>query len=236
MPTLAALAVVLVAASLGHWQLRRADEKRALQAQLDAAAVSAPIAIPAQRADPESLDGRRVSVRGRWIAERTVFVDNRTYKGVAGFHVVTPVRIEHSGLHLLVLRGWVARDPRDRLRLPAVPTPEGAVEIVGVAQATLPRVLELKAAPPPGPQDRIWQNLDLERFERWSGLALQPLVLRQSPEAQGDGLVRDWAVAGAMVDKHIGYAVQWFALAAAAAGLWLYYILIGRRRDHDTDA
>lgn len=235
MPALAAAAVVIAAASLGQWQLRRADEKRALQAQLDAAAASAPIAMPAQRADPASLDGRRVSVRGRWVAERTVFVDNRTYKGVAGFHVVTPVRIEDSALHLLVLRGWVASDPHDRLRLPAVVTPPGVVEVEGIAQTELARVLELKASPAPGPQDRIWQNLDLERYAKWSGLALQPLVLRQSPGAEVDGLVRDWPVAGAMVDKHLGYAVQWFALAAATAGLWLYYTLTGRRRDPDDD-
>jgi cytochrome oxidase assembly protein ShyY1 len=236
LPTLLAVAVVAAALSLGQWQLRRADEKRAMQAQVDAAASAAPVSIAPAPVDPATVDGRRVVVRGHWVAQRTIFIDNRTYKGVAGFHVVTPVKIEGSQLHVLVMRGWVARDPRDRLRLPEPDTPSGLVEIQGLAQARIPQVLELQAAPMPGPDERIWQNLDYGRFERWSGLRLQPVLIRQSPDSpESDGLVRDWPVAGVDVDKHLGYAFQWFLLAAVTTGLWLYFGFF-RRRDDSADA
>ncbi len=236
LPTLLALAVVAAALSLGQWQLRRADEKRAMQAQVDAAARAEQVSIAPVPIDPASVDGRRVVVRGRWIPERTVFIDNRTYKGVAGFHVVTPVKIAGSELHVLVMRGWVARDPRDRLRLPAVDPAREEAEVEGFAQARIPQVLELQAAPAPGPGERIWQNLDYGRFEQWSGLRLQPVVIRQSPASPGnDALVRDWPVAGVDVDKHLGYAFQWFLLAAVTTGLWLYFGFI-RRRDDSADA
>ncbi len=234
-PALAALALVATAISLGQWQLRRADEKRVLQARIDAAATAAPVSVPSSPVQASSLDGRRVVVEGRWDAKHTVFVDNRTYKGVAGFHVATPVRIGDSQMHVLVLRGWVASDRGDRLRLPEVPTPAGAVRVEGMAQADIAQVLELKASGLPGPQERIWQNIDLSRFARWSGVTLQPVLVRQDARgAPDDGLVRDWPVPGAGVDKHVGYAFQWFTLAAATVALWIYFGFF-RRSERDTD-
>lgn len=235
-PTLAAAAVLVLTLSLGNWQLRRADEKREIQRSAALAAREAPLAIPSTPLDPAAFDGKRVQVRGRFVPERTVFIDNRTHKGVAGFHVATPVRIEGSELHLLVLRGWVARDPRDRGRLPEIPTPDASVTIEGQAAASIAQALELRSAPVPGPADRVWQNLSLERFESWSGLSLQPLLVRQFDNpATTDGLVRDWAEARVDVDKHLGYAFQWFALTTFTAGLWVWFTFF-RRRDDSSDA
>lgn len=234
-PTLAAIAVVATTVSLGQWQLRRADEKRAMQARIDAALASPAVAVPPAAVPASSLDGRRVIAEGSWDAAHTIYVDNRTYRGVAGFHVVTPVRIGDSQLYLLVMRGWVAHDPRDRTKLPVVPTPSGRVRVEGIAQADIPQVLELGSSAPPGPQDRIWQNVDLDRFAQWSGLALQPVLVRQSAQgAPDDGLTRDWPVAGPDVGKHIGYAVQWFAMAAVTVGLWIYFSFF-RRSERDED-
>lgn len=236
LPTLAAGCVAALALSLGNWQLRRADEKRALGERAAQAATAAAIVVPAAPVDPAGLDGRRVRVRGRFVADRTVFVDNRTHKGVAGVHVATPVRIEGSGLHVLVLRGWIARDPRDRSRLPEVRTPTDTVEIEGIAEASLQQALELRGAPAPGPADRLWQNLSIERYAAWSGLPLQTVVVRQYDlPATDDGLVRDWPEPRLDVDKHLGYAFQWFALAAATAGLWAWFTFF-RHRDDDTSA
>lgn len=228
MPTLAALAVIVLTASLGNWQLRRAQEKIAIQAQADAAQRAAPLLMPALPADPATLDAQRVVVRGRFEPEHTVFIDNRTHKGIAGFHVVTPVAISGSALHVLVLRGWIPRDPHERTRLPELPLPAGQVSIEGLAQAHIPQALELQAAPEPGPQDLIWQNLDYDRFERWSGLRLQRLLVRQL-EGPEDGLVRELPAAGADVAKHQGYAFQWYALAAATAALWIFLTFFRRR-------
>lgn len=246
-PTLAALAVVIAAASLGAWQLIRADEKRVLQAQRDAATAGAPVELE-PGADPGALDGRRVRVRGRYLAEHTVFLDNRTLRGVAGFHVATPIAIEGSQRAVLVLRGWVAGDPRERTRLPQVPTPEGVVIAQGIAQATIERSIELGATAEPG-AERLWQNLDFARFERWSGLSLVPLLVRETEAPQraanppatpqaanlaaasggADGLVREWPIGGPDATRHLGYAVQWFALALLAAGGWGFYAMSRRR-------
>ncbi|MCL4185281.1 MAG: SURF1 family protein [Burkholderiaceae bacterium] len=240
-PTLAALALVIATVSLGNWQMRRADEKRALHAQREAADHDAPVQLSGGDIDPATLIGRRVVARGQFVPRWTVFVDNRTHKGIAGFHVLSPLRITGSDRHVLVLRGWIARDPHDRARLPALHTPSGEVEVEGRAEHDLERVLELGSTAPPGPQDRLWQNADVAAFARWSGLAMQPLLLRQTSAprvgqaGRDDGLVREWPDPGSGVDKHLGYAFQWYALAVLAAGLWVRFVVFGRRAGERKD-
>jgi surfeit locus 1 family protein len=223
-PTLAALVVASATASLGNWQMRRADEKAAMQASRDAALSASPLAIGAAPVDAGAVDGRRVSVSGRFSPAHTVLLDNRSRGGIAGFHVFTPLDPGPQGggaTMVLVLRGWVARDPADRMRLPMVPTPLEPVRLQGLAQATLPQALSLGPLPAPGSDDRIWQMITLQRYADWSGLPLQPFVLRQTSELD-DGLARDWVQPGGDVDKHRGYAFQWYALTAATAALWLW--------------
>jgi surfeit locus 1 family protein len=228
LPTLLAIGLVALTVSLGNWQIRRAEEKASIQASIDAAGRDAPLSVTADATDLSPLDGRRVRVRGSFIAEHTVYIDNRTRKGVAGFHVVTPVRIEGSQRHVLVLRGWIARDARERTRLPQVPTPQGLVEIDGLGQASIAQVLELREAPVPGPGDRLWQNIDFDRFRAWSGLELLPLMIRETG-LRDDGLVREMPPAGGDVAKHRGYAFQWYSMAAATIGLWTYLTFFRRR-------
>jgi cytochrome oxidase assembly protein ShyY1 len=235
-PTLAALVVVAVTVSLGNWQLRRAGEKRVLQAQRDAAERDPPIDVSAGGNDVAALDGRRVRVRGRFVSEFDVFIDNRTYRGVAGFHVLSPMRLAGSDSHVLVLRGWAASDARERWRVPKVPTPEVEVEVEGIALRELAHTLELGSTPEPGPADRIWLNVDLDRYRRWSGLVVQQPIVRELTPLQAasgvidDGLVRDWPHPGGDIEKHVAYAFQWYAMATLAAGLWIWFVALARWR------
>lgn len=215
------LAVVAVTFSLGQWQLRRAAEKQALQAALEAAARAAPVALGSTSAvDAAGVDGRRVVARGNFVPGSDVYIDNRSHQGQAGVHVISALRIGNGPLHVPVLRGWAPTDPRDRSRPPSVAVPAADVEIEGLAIASPAQSLELGAAREPAPGQRLWTNFRLDAYARWSGLALQPILLRQSGPAAGapdDGLVRAWPQPGAGVDKHRGYAFQWFAMSALAA-------------------
>jgi surfeit locus 1 family protein len=236
-PTLAAVAVVALTVSLGTWQLRRADEKAALQQTRDAALALAPVALDGAPLQPAELDGRRVSVEGVFDAAHTIFLDNRTRNGVAGFHVLAPLRIARPAAdaapppHVLVLRGWIARDPVERARLPPLRTPDGPVRIEGLALADLAQPIVLGAAAAgagAGADDmRIWQHFGFDTYRRWSGLSVQPVLVRQT-SALDDGLARDWVQPGAGVDRHRGYAFQWYALAAATLAAWLWYVLLRR--------
>lgn len=219
---LAGIAGVVLTASLGNWQNRRGDEKAARQAQWDAALARAPSPITGLD-DASGVAGnlpQRVELRGAFVPDATVYVDNRLVDGVAGFQVVTPVAIAEGMPWILVNRGWAARSMADRTRLPSAPIADGPLRIEGVAVPHVPRTLDLGERG--GALGGIWQNLDFEAYEQASGRKVARFVVQQTNDT-GDGLRRAWARPDAGVDKHRGYAFQWYSLAALISVLTLYF-------------
>ncbi len=234
--TVAALLIGGLTASLGTWQLRRADERIAAQQRQDAALAQPPIDLGRAAAGDQVLEGR-LTLTGRFDAARTIFLDNRTREGIAGFHVLAPMQLQPSGQWVLVLRGWLARDARDRMRIPELQTPPADVTIEGVGIARLEQPMLLARSPEPGPADRIWQHVDYPLYERWSGLTLRPMIVRQNAEpALADGLARDWIQPGNNVDRHHGYAFQWFAMTTVTVLAWCLLLWRQLRRRPTADS
>ncbi|GAP36323.1 cytochrome oxidase biogenesis protein Surf1 [Piscinibacter sakaiensis] len=236
MVALAALVVAAGTARLGVWQLDRAAQKRALQAALDTRAAAAPLPqaeLATDRVAAAEQHQRRILLQGRWLPERSVFLDNRQMDGRPGFFVLTPLQLEPvpraaaPGSVIWVQRGWVPRDNDVRTRLPAVPTPPGAVQVAGRVAPPPARLYQF-AADAEGP---IRQNLDLDESARSLGRPVLPLtVVQVEAPPGGDGLRRDWPAPAADVQKHLGYAFQWFALCALVLLLYVWFQLIRPRR------
>lgn len=213
-PLAAALLAAALGVALGVWQLSRAHEKQALQQRYEALARDPPISVTATELHAADVELRRVTAHGKFDARHAVFLDNRVMNGVPGYQVVMPLELG-PGRYVLVNRGWVAGLP-DRSRLPEVATPQGAVDVSGIAIVPAKRPFELSSEVVEG---RVWQNLTLERYRQVRKLAIQPFVIRQD-SALDDGLVRHWEPPDFGIERHYGYAVQWFLLAATAIGFW----------------
>jgi surfeit locus 1 family protein len=225
---LAALLTVALTARLGVWQLDRARQKTELQASIDTRGALPPLpqAELARTADRrEGQVHRPVVLEGTWAADRTVWLENRQMDGRPGFFAVTPLVIGPGGDAVLVQRGWAPRDIRDRTLLPSLPTPAGAVRVEGTIAPPPARLLEFDGAGS-GP---IRQNLDIAAFARETGLALRPLSVLQRGEA-ADGLQRRWPRPAVDVQKHQGYAFQWFALSVLVTGLYVWFQLVRPRQ------
>lgn len=223
----AAVAGVALTARLGWWQLDRAHQKIARQAEQDARRALPPLPaaeLARNAAETAAQAGRSVVLQGRWMADRTVYLDNRPMAGRTGFFVVTPLVLA-DGSVVAVQRGWLARDFQDRTRIVPPPTPETAVSVTGRIAPEPSRLFELGGAGS-GP---IRQNLDLAAWGAELGRPLRPMAVLQE-DATPDGLLRDWPRPAADVQKHHGYAVQWFALAALITGLYVWFQLIRPRR------
>src|SRR5258705_2492017 len=202
-PGIAAAAFIALAISLGNWQTRRAQEKLELGRRLDEGAKGPALSVPSLRLDASALERRRVSARGRFVTRATLFLDNKVLHGAAGYHVLTPLKLEGGEeLHVLVNRGWIAAG--ERSMLPAVPTPENAQTIEGIAVTPSRRFVELAPEAASGP---LRQNLVPEREEKRLGLGLQPFVIEQTSDAR-DGLVRDWQRPDAGIERHRSYALH----------------------------
>ena len=215
-PTLAAIAGVAATAALGNWQLGRGQDKAALAQRIAVANRDAQIELSQTEARAEDVAWHRVEVRGRLEPKYAVLIDNRILHGVVGYQVVMPLRIAGGERHVLVNRGWVAATG-SRDILPQIKTPPEEVLIAGLATVPSKRYLELSKQVAEG---KVWQNLTLERYRAAMPIALQPVVIQQESEID-DGLKREWSAPDLGIDKHYGYAFQWFAMAAAIVIIYL---------------
>jgi len=211
--TLLAIAGMALFASLGRWQLDRAEDKRELFAAF-AAGSDRVIELPTGL-EPIGRY-RRVTVGGRYDASRQFLLDNMTHDGVPGVHVLTPL-LRDDGTAVIVNRGFVPSGGR-RSQLPDLPA-GGEPRRVSGRMDFLPRpAVELEAPPSSG-----WPRL--LSFPRAGDLAsaldtpVHPQVLLLDAD-QPDGYLRDWQPPGMTPEKHVGYAVQWFGLAAAVFVTW----------------
>ncbi|HJV87950.1 MAG TPA: SURF1 family protein [Noviherbaspirillum sp.] len=227
-PFIAAIIAAAVGIALGNWQTRRAHEKEAIEARLTKRESAPPVSIGGVTLAPEELEYRRVVVRGEFVPGWTVYLDNRPYEGMAGFYVLAPLKIADTGRYVLVARGWIRRDPLDRAKLPPIRTPAGVVELQGIGVRGPGHVLQL-GAPELLRPSAIVQNLSVGEFAQASQLPMQPFVIEQLSDTQ-DGLVRDWPRPSLGVEKHRGYAFQWYALAATAL---IFFVVTGFRRGRE---
>lgn len=224
-PFVATIIVVAIGVSLGQWQTGRAQDKRAIAAAMQERGNASTAHIDGPSVDIDALEYRSATVRGTFVPQWTSYLENRPYNGVAGFYILTPLKIADSDATLMVARGWVPRDVADRLKIPVFATPATEVEVAGVVRRTVGQVMQLGQAPVPTPGGML-QNLDIAAYAQASGLPLMPFVLLET-SAQQDGMVRDWPAPSLGIDKHQGYAVQWYALSLMAL---LFFIVTGWRR------
>lgn len=230
----AAVLAAGVTARLGWWQLDRAQQKLELQARINARATLGPLPLadlPRSEVDAAAGHYRPVQLRGHWLDDKTVYLDNRQMHARQGFYVVTPLLIA-PGDAVLVQRGWMPRDFSDRSKLQPLPPQQGTVLVSGRLAPPPAKLFEMGAAG----QGAIRQNLDVAQLSRELGLALRPMSVQQTQPTQAapaeagslqvladDGLLRDWPAVAIDVGKHHGYAVQWFSLSALLIGLTLWF-------------
>jgi surfeit locus 1 family protein len=220
---LVTLLVSGITARLGFWQLGRAQTKETLNAITEARKSD-----PALRNEdwtaqpvPDAWLQRRVELEGQWLAQYTVYLDNRTMKSQTGFYVLTPFQLA-NGPVLLVQRGWVARDRARSDVLPPLQTPQGKLSLQGKVVHSPSKLMELGAsAQTQQGFNVIRQNIDIEEFGLETKLSLLATV--QQTNDAGDGLVREWPQSISGADKNRGYAFQWFALSALALILFAWF-------------
>jgi len=219
------LVAVLVALmlGLGHWQLLRAHAK---QAQRDAAAqVLRERASVALGEAVDRFDGRVAWFAGHGRFEAPVLVlDNQLHAGRAGMRVYLPMRFAGAMPRLLVDLGW-REWPPGRV-LPDITIPAGEVAVSGLLAAAPSVGLRLGALPAASAAPMLLTRLDLVELGAALGTPLAARVLRLDP-ALAIGYARDLEVLPNTLppERHRGYAVQWFAMAAALALLSLWALI-----------
>lgn len=205
------LFVVSLCTTLGFWQLHRYDFKKTMLANYQQRFAAAPIAFHELKGSPDTWQFENVNVKGRYDNASTMLVQNQLYKGQVGFEVLTPIRIANDNKLLLVDRGWVP-DSKDHA-LPKIEDVSGEQNITGYIkifnehQFILGKnILNTESRP------LVMQKIDVNEISKIMHQEYYPVILRLHA-SQPHGFIRDWIVATILPERHMAYAVQWFALA-----------------------
>lgn len=215
------LTIIAIAAcvSLGRWQWTR-GEARELQWKAFETGGGEARALGSR-----SLDAierfQQVSVRGEFDEAHQFLLDNTIREERAGYEVLTPFRLT-DGRSLLVDRGWLpASGYRDQLPQISLQT-QGEREIPGrVDELPVAGLAQGRAAPA---ADSSWPKVTSyptsAELSAALGRKLEKRILLLDPHAP-DGYLREWQPPGLPPSRHFGYAIQWWAFAAAALALWI---------------
>ena len=193
-------------ASLGVWQINRADEKRD-QAQLVFERLNMlPVAVPEST---EGLQYRHIRLQGSFESNKYFLLDNQMVQGRPGYWIIASF-LGDDGRRWLVNRGWVPA-PRLREKLPEVVSVEGQLTLVGILWPQLGMIPLLA--------EDVW-------FETWPKRVQRMNIVRMAAaldnttaveirlEAGQPGVLKPVELyTGMGADRHLGYAAQWFGLA-----------------------
>lgn len=222
---------VVTFVNLGMWQLRRLDERKALNATVESRMVQDPIdlalLLSTTERDPANLDYRRVTVSGTYDVEDEILLQARTLNGVSGHNVVTPLIYGEDAV--AVNRGWVPIDSSGP-PVPEARPPTGEVTVGGILRVSEDRG-PTGVVNPDGSYEKIGR-LDLGLLEPQWGPSLLPMYLqleRQEPPQGEYPLPLPPPEIGE--GAHLSYAIQWFVFAAVAAiGFPLLVVSTANRR------
>jgi cytochrome oxidase assembly protein ShyY1 len=228
LPTLLVLLLLALLLALGAWQLQRADEKSALLARQEARrqAPAQPVGELERSADPAF---QRVVLRGYFDAEHSLLLDNRSRAGRVGVELLQPFYDQPSGLWLLLNRGWLPWP--DRRTPVAFSTPTGALQLQAWIYVAPGQSFQLQADAPGKAWPQLLTRVDAGALWRQLGRAGWPYELRLLPGPAA--YQADWAVLAMGPEKHLGYAVQWFALAVALVCWFIYFGMRNAREPSD---
>jgi cytochrome oxidase assembly protein ShyY1 len=216
-PTLVVALLLPLLVSLGFWQLGRGAEKSALlhtYAERRAAEPMASTELP-HTEDPAF---RRVRLHGQFDAAHSLLLDNRQRDGKVGVELLQPFQDQATGFWLLVNRGWLPWP--DRRTPPQFTTPAQALSLDAWVYVSPGATFQLHA----DPDSTTWPQLitAVEPTKLWSALGREGFAYELRAENSLATYGADWPIVATGPEKHIAYAVQWFAMSIALLGLFIY--------------
>ena len=237
---LPAIVAFLILIGLGTWQVQRKAWKEGLIAELTERLSAAPIALPSAKdwssLDPASAEYSRVTFSAQFdnAAEALVYGAASAFRPDVtglGYWVFTPARLA-DGSTVIVNRGFIPEDKKDPKTRQAGQI-AGPVTIVGSLRWPEPRHW---VTPNDDPAHNLWLSRDPQSIAAAKGLgAIAPFYVEQESPVPPGGIPQPGKLVVALPDNHLQYAITWYGLAAALAGVFVVWAINSRRRRPNPD-
>ncbi|WP_252020334.1 SURF1 family protein [Vibrio sp. SCSIO 43136] len=213
---------------LGLWQWQRGNEKLAMESALQDRASHAPISLEqAINNKASNLTGTQIQARLTPLKQQAWLLDNQIWDSKVGYMAYQLMQDQQQNLWLFEL-GFVPA-PNSRDQLPKLDLVGEMIEVKGrlYQRSTNPLSHDLNAES--GDISRI-QNLNIPQLSEQLGLTIQPWLIQPLNLTQPN-YPHPWAPINMSSQKHFGYSLQWFSMAAVLLALVIAFIWRARRQD-----
>lgn len=208
-PSILILATMAFLVSLGFWQLDRADQKRTIEASIQKANTGV-VELIINQNELLNKEYYEVRLQGSYIGDKQFIYDNQIVDQASGYYVLTPFVLTGQSNAIMINRGFIPwNGRRDQLADIAVDYAPREIKI----QVSKPiKRIELKTSDISNQFPVLIQAIDFDVIEEISSTSFVDVIGLLDPSSD-DGFVRKWEPYTGSIEKHIGYAIQWFLMA-----------------------
>jgi surfeit locus 1 family protein len=201
--------MVVFLTTLGFWQLDRADEKRAIEKAIEIANTGT-VEIATSLEGLDEKEYYHLRLNGHYVSGKQFIYDNQIVQQTSGYYVLTPFKLENQSGAIVINRGFIPWNG-DREKLADISIDKTKSEIKVQISKPIKRI-ELKPSEISNNFPTLIQAVDLVKMSEIAGVNFSSMV-GLLDASMDDGFVRKWEPYTGSIEKHIGYAVQWFLMA-----------------------
>lgn len=222
-PTLISLPILVLSLSLGVWQMERREWKRDILDRLTTNQAAAPMPLDdLLRGDPLRHEYGRVKIAGSFVHDKEFHLAARSLKNKVGLQLVTPFKTD-DGRILLFNRGWIPSEKKEPAKR-AEGQGTGRVELTGIVRRNQER---RQFAPENVPDKNVWFHVDVPLMRRLAGAPPDPKLdaffLDADAAPNPGGVPIGGQTRLDIPNDHLKYAITWFLMVLALAGVYLAY-------------
>ena len=202
--------------SLGIWQIERGQAKTQIMSEFENKLTKDPFYLNA-----ESKKWDRVSVSGKWENKKQLLIDNVIHQGIAGYKVLTPLRINETNKLILVDRGWIKQN-KFRDQLPDIQIPDDFESVSGTLEQ--PELgLDLSDELISNNWPKISQTKNVEVISKAYTEEIFPMILLADPLLKNSLEYIKITPTNMTPIKHYGYSSQWFLIFIVLCFMYIWY-------------
>ena len=213
LPSILITATFAFLVSLGFWQLERADDKRGIEASIKQANTGS-VELIKKEEGLQSKEYYEVRLQGKYLSDKQFIYDNQIVDQVSGYYVLTPYALEGQSKAILINRGFIPWNGR-RDKLADIVIGQETREIKVQISKPIKR-MELKPSEVGIQFPVLIQSIDLQDMADRAKVDFSSVIGLLDASAS-NGFIRKWEPYTGSIEKHIGYAIQWFLMALVLA-------------------
>jgi surfeit locus 1 family protein len=202
--------------SLGLWQIERGQAKTNLLDDFEKKILEKPSYI-----NQKSQKWDRVYVEGKWDSSNQILIDNVIRRGIAGYKVLTPLRMKETDQLILVDRGWIKQNTfRDQLPdIKLIQIDEVVSGILEIPELGL--VLSDDLVSKEWPKISQTKNLGVIKNEYYENIF--PMILLADPTLKNSLEYIKITPTNMTPIKHYGYSAQWFLMFIVLCFMYVWH-------------